>query len=111
MFHPDRMPPYWWLGKALWQGYARLGLLSFVGLWLGLLAAVCFALLDGRESGFLYVAGLVLGLLLLFVIVLSMTVVLFDPPKLLVFPHWRDRPGAVAMWRESIRASRSQQNV
>lgn len=108
-------PPVWWrYGDVSWRGYVRV--IPFGGLVGGtflVLEAWCFMLLTsfgqfqfvsnqaardwlgwGLTIGF---AGLVVSFLL------SMSVFLFNQPKLLVPPGLRHQPGAIEVWRNRWR--------
>lgn len=96
--HPSAPPVWWPFSVALWAGVAR----SFVALspaFIVLFVLVGLADLKGNGSaagdalllagaGVLVVASAVYGV-----------IVLFNRPRFLVPPPWRDDPGAREQWR------------
>jgi hypothetical protein len=78
-------------GGPLWRGFVRITPLGGPLLGLGGLASLL--LKSGSDA--LYVVGQVVGFAILVVIVLIVTVILFNRPRWVVAPHLRAQPGAI----------------
>jgi hypothetical protein len=93
-YRPDDVAEWWPYGGALWRGMLRTPVVGWIAIPLGSFGAV-LAEFDGVLAGIGGAAAIV-ACILVFSIV---TIVLFNRPKLLVFPWLRDQPGAIAEWR------------
>lgn len=95
----DRPEEWWGLGLPLWRGIIRMAIPGFVAV-LPFIAVALVWTAFPEGSTMYYVLGYVgcAGLLLLAYI--EGGIVLFNRPRALVPPPYRDRPGAVAEWRE-----------
>jgi hypothetical protein len=89
--NPDLPRPGWLWGTALWRGTQRVFPMS--GGALAMLVISFVALRLGSED-VMGVAGVLFALLFLS----ALSIILLNRPKLLVPPHLRHHPGAIAEW-------------
>lgn len=94
-YDPDRPPPAWPYGAALWRSGVRTNALAGP---VALLLAVLYAL-DASSAGWTRAAFLVAAVPFCAVLGLAVTVVLFNRPRWAVVPHMRHQPGLLAEWR------------
>lgn len=101
--HFDRTPPYWPWGAALWRGFVRMMPMGVVGCAVLVIVAVVLLLTPEEPSGpfvrpYWAVVPCLVALGVVFAGMLS--VVLVNRPRVIVPPHLRGQPGALAEWRE-----------
>jgi hypothetical protein len=101
----DRVPGWWIWGDALWRGWVRalptgVGLGWYLILGYVLLISVIPQTPEKGRFGMIIPAWFGLPFLFLFGLGFGVmaAIALFNRPKVLVPPHPRDEPGAVAEW-------------
>jgi hypothetical protein len=106
----DRGSSGWWpFGEPLRKAFIRGILLGGLGMTCAVLAAVCVWVRGDTEGDIRTVANAgitIFGLMLMLLIFLSVLVILFNRPKFLIPPTYREEPGAIRYWIDLRRKKR-----
>jgi len=95
----DKVPSWWFWGEQLWYGWVRWAPTACI--WLFLLSIFVFTIkVTGysSEENKSLILGLIGAAVLLSPLLLGVTILLFNWPKQLVFPHLRSQSGALEVW-------------